>query len=48
MSRTKLGLLGLCAVVFGLMAFSTAAQAEVGAKWLILDSKWVTVRSGAN
>jgi hypothetical protein len=39
MIRTKLGLLGLCAVVFGLMAFSTAAaQAEVGAKWLILNS----------
>jgi hypothetical protein len=38
MTRTKLGLLGLCAMVFGLMAFSaTAAQAEVGAKWLILN-----------
>jgi hypothetical protein len=35
MTRTKLGLLGLCAVVFGLMAFSTAAQAE--GVWLILD-----------
>lgn len=38
MTRTRLGLLGLCAMVFGLMAFSaTAAHAEVGAKWLILD-----------
>jgi len=36
MTRTKLGLLGLCAMVFGLMAFTaTAAQAEVGAKWLL-------------
>jgi hypothetical protein len=35
MIRTRLGLLGLCAVVLGLMAFgTTAAQAEVGAKWL--------------
>jgi hypothetical protein len=40
MIRTKLGLLGLCAVVFGMMAFSaTAAQAEVGAKWLILKTE---------
>jgi hypothetical protein len=38
MTRTRLGLLGLCAVVFGLMAFSaTAAQAEVGAKWLFAE-----------
>ncbi len=37
MTRTRLGLLGLCAMVFGLMAFgATGAQAEVGAKWLIL------------
>ena len=37
MTRTRLGLLGLCAIVFGLMAFGTSgAQAEVGAKWLIL------------
>jgi hypothetical protein len=36
MTRTKLGLLGLCAVVFGLMAFNaTGAQAE--GVWLILD-----------
>src|SRR6187399_1465854 len=40
MTRTRLGLLGLCAVVFGLMAFSaSAAQAEVGAQWLILNAK---------
>lgn len=39
MNRTKLGLLGLCAMVFGPMAFSApAAQAEVGAKWLVLTS----------
>jgi hypothetical protein len=38
MTRTRLGLLGLCAVVFGLMAFSTSAQATTGAKWLILTS----------
>jgi len=38
MTRTKLGLLALCAMVFGLMAIGAgAAQAEVGAKWLILD-----------
>lgn len=37
MIRTKLGLLGLCAVVLGVMAFSaSAAQAEAGASWLIL------------
>lgn len=37
MTHTRLGLLGLCAMVFGLMAFGTSgAQAEVGAKWLIL------------
>jgi hypothetical protein len=38
MTRTKLGLLGLCAVVFGLMAFSaTGAQAE--GTWLILNAE---------
>jgi hypothetical protein len=38
MIRTRLGLLGLCAVVLGVMAFSaSAAQAEAGAKWLILS-----------
>ena len=36
MTRTRLGLLGLCAMLFGLMAFTaTAAHAEVGAKWLL-------------
>jgi hypothetical protein len=36
MTRTRLGLLGLCAMVFGLMAFgASAAQAETGAKWLV-------------
>lgn len=39
MSRSRLGLLGLCAVVLGVMAFSaSAAQAEAGAKWLILSN----------
>jgi hypothetical protein len=39
MIRTKLGLLGLCAVVFGIMAFAaSAAQAEAGSKWLILPT----------
>lgn len=39
MIRTKLGLLGLCAVVFGVMAFSaSAAQAETGARWLVLKT----------
>ncbi len=35
MIRSRFGLLSLCAVVFGVLAFSaTAAQAEVGAQWL--------------
>jgi len=45
MTRTRLGLLGLCAMVFGLMAFSaTAAHAEPGAEWLfshLLEGKEV-------
>lgn len=48
MIRTRLGLLGLCAVVLGVMAFSaSAAQATVGAKWLILDPNG-TVLDAAN
>jgi hypothetical protein len=40
MTRTRLGLLGLCAMVFALMAFgATGAHAEKGAKWLILNAK---------
>jgi hypothetical protein len=40
MNRTRLGLLGLCAVVFGIMAFgASGAQAEAGGKWLILPVK---------
>jgi hypothetical protein len=36
MTRTKFGLLGLCAVVLGLMAMVTSsAQAEAGAKWTV-------------
>jgi hypothetical protein len=39
MMRTKLGLLSLCIVSFGLMASgASSAQAESGAKWLILTS----------
>lgn len=39
MIRSRFGLLALCAVVFGVMAFgATAAQAEKGANWLILMS----------
>lgn len=38
MIHAKLGRLGLCTVVFGLMAFSaSAAQAEVGAQWLFAE-----------
>ncbi len=38
MIRSKLGLLGLSAMVLGLMAFNVAgAQATKGAKWLILN-----------
>jgi hypothetical protein len=41
MTRTRLGLLGLCAVVFGIMAFgATAAQAT---KWLVLNGSGVFV-----
>ena len=47
MTRTRLGLLGLCAMLFGLMALGTSgAQAEVGAKWLILTSGGV-LKTGA-
>jgi hypothetical protein len=39
MIRAKLGLLSLCVVMSGLMALGTgSAQAESGAKWLILTS----------
>jgi hypothetical protein len=38
MIRSRFGLLGLCAVLFGVMAFgATAAQAEVGAQWLFAE-----------
>ena len=38
MRLTKLALLGLCALLLGLMAFGTsAAQAEPGNAWVILD-----------
>lgn len=43
MIRSKLGALGLCAVVLGAMAFgANVAQAEVGAKWLFLNSEGET------
>jgi hypothetical protein len=39
MNRTRLGLLGLCAAVLGVVAFSVAgAHSEVGAKWLYANS----------
>jgi hypothetical protein len=38
MTRTKLGLLGLCAMVLGLMAFS-ATGAQAAGTWLILNSE---------
>ena len=48
MTRTRFGLLGLCAVVFGLMAFGpTGAQATVGAKWLILPAGGGPVKTGS-
>jgi hypothetical protein len=38
MIRSRFGLLGLCAVLFGVMAFgATAALAEVGAQWLFAE-----------
>jgi hypothetical protein len=37
MIRTKLGLLGLCAVVFGVMAMS-ASSAQAALSWLVLNS----------
>jgi hypothetical protein len=38
MIRSRLGLLGLCAMALGLMAFNaTAAEAETGAKWLYAE-----------
>jgi hypothetical protein len=39
MNRTRLGLLGLCAAVLGVVVFSVAgAHSEVGAKWLYANS----------
>ena len=37
MTRTKLGLMGLCAVVVGLMAMS-ASSAQAALSWLVLNS----------
>jgi hypothetical protein len=39
--RTKLGLLGLCAVVFGVMAMS-ASSAQAALSWLVLNSAGTT------
>jgi hypothetical protein len=40
MTRTRLGLFGLCAMMFALMAFgATGAHAEKGAVFLILDAE---------
>ena len=41
MIRTKLGLLGLCAVVFGMMAIS-ASSAQGALSWLILNAAGTT------
>ena len=41
MIRTKLGLLGLCAVVFGVMAMS-ATSAQAALSWLVLNSAKTT------
>jgi hypothetical protein len=49
MVRSKLGLkaLGLCALVLGLMAFATsAAQAETGAKWVLINKAGTLVEVG--
>jgi len=46
MVRSRLGLkaLALCGLVLGLMAFTaSAAQAEAGSKWLVLDKSGVRV-----
>jgi hypothetical protein len=42
MTRTKLGLLGLCAVVVGMMAMSASAAQGATLSWLILDSTHTT------
>lgn len=46
MTRSKLGLLGLCAVIFGMMAMS-ASSAQAALSWLILDSKGVATELAA-
>ena len=45
MTRSRMGLLGLCVVVLGLMAF-TAGPASA-AEWLILNSDGSTVNTAA-
>src|SRR6476469_2351257 len=42
MTRTKLGLLGLCTVVFGAMAISAIGAQAATYKWLILNSSKTT------
>jgi hypothetical protein len=37
MTRSRLGLMGLCAVIFGVMAMS-ASSAQAGFSWLVLNS----------
>jgi hypothetical protein len=39
MTRTKLGLLGLCAVVVGMMAMSVSSAQAVTVSWLILNAE---------
>ena len=45
MLRSKLGLLGLCALALGLMAFVTSSASA--AEWLILESNKTTVNTAA-
>src|SRR4051812_13936590 len=39
MTRTKLGLLGLCAVVVGMMAMSASAAQGATLSWLVLNAE---------
>jgi hypothetical protein len=48
MNRSRFGLLGLCAVLFGIMAFgASAAQAEAGSHFWILNSSGTKIDAGS-
>jgi hypothetical protein len=48
MTRTRFGLIGLCAVLFGVMAFgASAAQAETGSHFWILNAEGKKVDTGS-